>query len=61
MPGKFGSTYDGIYWDSKASEEFSFEGFTAPRPDTPQSLRIYEAHVGMSSIEPKCNSYVESR
>jgi 1,4-alpha-glucan branching enzyme len=29
------------------------------RPPTPEELRIYEAHVGMSSTEPKINSYVE--
>eukprot|EP00434_Breviolum_minutum_P036958 symbB.v1.2.032757.t1/scaffold3972.1/size47140/1 len=58
--GKFGSTYDGIYWDpSIETEEVCFKGFTAARPTTPESLRIYEAHVGMSSIEPKCNSYLE--
>jgi len=58
--GKFGSTYDGIYWDPASStDDLCFKGFTAPRPEMPQSLRIYEAHVGMSSIEPKCNSYLE--
>lgn len=31
------------------------------RPAPPASLRIYEAHVGMSSEEPKVASYTEFR
>eukprot|EP00930_Biecheleria_cincta_P021508 TRINITY_DN15926_c0_g3_i1.p1 TRINITY_DN15926_c0_g3~~TRINITY_DN15926_c0_g3_i1.p1 ORF type:complete len:1787 (-),score=284.53 TRINITY_DN15926_c0_g3_i1:107-5446(-) len=57
--GKFGSTYDGYYWDPPADCKDRFAGFLTPRPGTPQTLRIYEAHVGMSSTEPKCNSYLE--
>eukprot|EP00913_Durusdinium_trenchii_P010814 g10143.t1 len=73
--GKFGSTYDGIYWDpatqpdapdaqpgaapdAPGAPDVYFRGFKAKAP-TVQSLRIYEAHVGMSSVEPKCNSYLE--
>lgn len=33
--------------------------FKYPRPPKPRSLRIYECHVGMSSEEPKVNSYLE--
>lgn len=29
------------------------------RPARPQSLRVYEAHVGMSSHEPKISTYSE--
>ncbi|CAJ1444413.1 unnamed protein product, partial [Effrenium voratum] len=58
--GKFGSTYDGYYWDPPGDgEDLRFPGFQAPRPPVPRTLRIYEAHVGMSSIEPKVNSYAE--
>ncbi|CAE7426435.1 SBE1, partial [Symbiodinium pilosum] len=60
--GKFGSTYDGYYWDPSqqaAGEDYCFQGFESARPSMPSSLRIYEAHVGMSSTEPKCNSYLE--
>ncbi|CAE7565746.1 SBE1 [Symbiodinium natans] len=59
--GKFGSTYDGYYWDPSQAgqDDYCFEGFQAARPALPSSLRIYEAHVGMSSTEPKCNSYLE--
>ncbi|PSC69000.1 starch branching enzyme isoform B [Micractinium conductrix] len=33
--------------------------FKYPRPPKPRALRIYECHVGMSSQEPKVNSYLE--
>lgn len=33
--------------------------FKYPRPPKPRALRIYECHVGMSSQEPKVNSYSE--
>nr|BAF98234.1 starch branching enzyme II [Parachlorella kessleri] len=33
--------------------------FKYPRPARPRALRIYECHVGMSSQEPKVNSYLE--
>ena len=33
--------------------------FKYPRPPRPRALRIYECHVGMSSQEPKVNSYLE--
>lgn len=35
--------------------------FKHSKPTRPGSLRIYEAHVGMSSTEPKINSYAEFR
>ena len=31
----------------------------SPRPSTPKSLRIYEAHIGMSSSDAKVSSYSE--
>ena len=33
--------------------------FKYARPRKPEALRIYESHVGMSSAEPKINSYTE--
>ncbi|KAK3285361.1 1,4-alpha-glucan-branching enzyme [Cymbomonas tetramitiformis] len=56
-PGVMGAKYDGIYWDPPPEQRFG--GFQAARPDRPQTLRIYEAHVGMSSTEAKVNSYAE--
>ncbi|CAL5225794.1 g8569 [Coccomyxa viridis] len=32
--------------------------FNYPRPKRPENLRIYECHVGMSSEEPKINTYM---
>ncbi|GAQ80177.1 starch branching enzyme [Klebsormidium nitens] len=53
-PGKMGATYDGVYWDPP--EKFEFKH---PKPPRPAAPRIYEAHVGMSSVEPKVASYRE--
>ncbi|KAH7372698.1 hypothetical protein KP509_17G017100 [Ceratopteris richardii] len=50
--------YNGIYYDPPPEEKYEFK---FPRPPKPASLRIYEAHVGMSSTEPKINSYVNFR
>ncbi|CAI5508118.1 unnamed protein product [Closterium sp. Naga37s-1] len=55
-PGKMGACYDGIYWDPPANEKYQFK---CPRPPKPDAPRIYEAHVGMSSEEPRVASYVE--
>lgn len=43
---------DGVFWDPPHPYEFKSE-----RPPRPKSLRIYEAHVGMSSEEGKINTY----
>jgi len=45
--------YDSVMWNPP--KEFEFR---SPLPATPKSLRIYEAHVGMSSSgEPNVNTY----
>jgi 1,4-alpha-glucan branching enzyme len=49
-----GAKYDGIHWDPPPSERHRW---VHSRPPRPQSLRIYEAHVGMSSEEDKVASY----
>ncbi|KAL8123977.1 hypothetical protein AgCh_011834 [Apium graveolens] len=38
--------YNGIYYDPPEEDKHVFRH---PRPMKPMSLRIYEAHVGMSS------------
>ena len=48
--------FNGIYYDPPPEEQYQFK---YARPKSPKEVRIYEAHVGMSSIEPKINSYVE--
>nr|ASJ80804.1 starch branching enzyme I [Castanea mollissima] len=55
-PASFGAPYDGVYWDPPSSERYQFK---YPRPPKPKAPRIYEAHVGMSSSEPRINSYRE--
>ncbi|KAH7850015.1 hypothetical protein Vadar_026561 [Vaccinium darrowii] len=55
-PTKFAVAYDGVYWDPPPSERYQFK---FPRPSKPKAPRIYEAHVGMSSSEPRINSYRE--
>ncbi|KAG9443121.1 hypothetical protein H6P81_018975 [Aristolochia fimbriata] len=55
-PTRFAAPYDGVYWDPPSSERYQFK---YPRPPKSQAPRIYEAHVGMSSSEPRINSYRE--
>ncbi|CAH9138425.1 unnamed protein product [Cuscuta epithymum] len=50
--------YDGIYYDPPEEEQYKFQH---SRPKRPKSLRIYESHIGMSSPEPKINTYAEFR
>mmetsp|Transcript_38602 Transcript_38602/g.114639 ORF Transcript_38602/g.114639 Transcript_38602/m.114639 type:complete len:851 (-) Transcript_38602:12-2564(-) len=59
--------FNGINWEP---EEVGAPGevhpdkaytFKYPRPPKPRSMRIYECHIGMSSAEPKINSYLEFR
>ncbi|GAV63475.1 Alpha-amylase domain-containing protein/Alpha-amylase_C domain-containing protein/CBM_48 domain-containing protein [Cephalotus follicularis] len=55
-PTRFAAPYDGVYWDPPPTERYQFK---YPRPPKPIAPRIYEAHVGMSSSEPRINSYRE--
>ncbi|KAE9603503.1 1,4-alpha-glucan-branching enzyme 1, chloroplastic/amyloplastic [Lupinus albus] len=55
-PTKFAAPYDGVYWAPPPLERYQFK---FPRPPKPKAIRIYEAHVGMSSSEPRINSYRE--
>ncbi|KAG6771784.1 hypothetical protein POTOM_023176 [Populus tomentosa] len=50
--------YNGIYYDPPEEEKYIFKH---PQPKRPKSLRIYEAHVGMSSTEPLINTYANFR
>lgn len=40
----------------EADKEYVFK---YPRPPRPRALRVYECHIGMSSQEPKVNTYTE--
>ncbi|KAJ4753330.1 hypothetical protein LUZ62_087735 [Rhynchospora pubera] len=50
--------YSAIYYDPPEDEKYVFQH---PQPKRPKSLRIYESHVGMSSPEPKINTYAGFR
>jgi 1,4-alpha-glucan branching enzyme len=50
--------FNGVYYDPPAEDRHQF---VHPRPSIPSALRIYEAHVGMSSVEPKISTYTEFR
>jgi len=53
-PNKMGAKYDGVFWNPPESEQYKWKH---SRPAKPRSLRIYEAHVGMSSEDRKVASY----
>ena len=55
-PSNFDAAYDGVYWDPPPSKRYEFK---FPRPPKPKAPQIYEAHLGMSGIEPHVTSYVE--
>lgn len=46
--------YDAVFWNPPQSEAYKFK---YPRPPKPTDLKIYEAHVGIASPEPKVASY----
>ena len=46
--------YDAVLWNPPKQEQYVFKN---PRPPYPNSVRIYEAHVGISSPELKVASY----
>lgn len=48
--------YDARFWNPPKSQRYIFKNRPPPRP---ASARIYEAHVGISSPEPKVATYKE--
>lgn len=48
--------YDGVYWNPPEDQQYKFKH---SRPPKPQSARIYEAHVGISSPESRVTTYKE--
>jgi 1,4-alpha-glucan branching enzyme len=48
--------YDAVLWNPPQSEKYTFKN---PRPPYPKSVRIYEAHVGISSPELRVATYKE--
>ncbi|KAI8381474.1 1,4-alpha-glucan-branching enzyme GBE1 [Radiomyces spectabilis] len=47
-------TYEAIFWNPEKKYKF-----VNPKPKRPASLRVYEAHVGISSSEPRVATYKE--
>lgn len=48
--------YDARFWNPPAAERYTFKH---PSPPKPTSARIYEAHVGISTPEPRVGTYKE--
>ncbi|PNS13878.1 1,4-alpha-glucan-branching enzyme [Sphaceloma murrayae] len=48
--------YDARFWNPPKEQKYVFKNKAPPKP---QSARIYEAHVGISSPEPKVATYKE--
>ncbi|KAF4632758.1 hypothetical protein G7Y89_g5371 [Cudoniella acicularis] len=48
--------YDARFWNPPANEKYVFKH---PRPKKPESARVYEAHVGISSPELRVATYKE--
>ena len=48
--------YEGRFWNPPQSERYVFKH---PRPKRPLSVRVYEAHVGISSPELRVSLYKE--
>ncbi|KIM46397.1 glycoside hydrolase family 13 protein [Hebeloma cylindrosporum] len=48
--------YDARFWNPPASQKYTFKN---PRPPRPTNIRIYEAHVGISSAEARVGTYKE--
>ncbi|KAF9518695.1 glycoside hydrolase family 13 protein [Hydnum rufescens UP504] len=48
--------YDARFWNPSASEKYKRKH---PAPPKPESIRIYEAHVGISTLEGRVGTYKE--
>ncbi|RCH92382.1 alpha-1,4-glucan branching enzyme [Rhizopus stolonifer] len=48
------ATYDGVFWNPEETYQFKNS-----RPKRPKSIRVYEAHVGISSPDARCATYKE--
>ena len=48
--------YDSRFWNPSTSEKYVFKHGQLPRPS---NVRIYEAHVGISTSEARVGKYIE--
>eukprot|EP00184_Porphyridium_aerugineum_P004089 CAMPEP_0184694400 /NCGR_PEP_ID=MMETSP0313-20130426/2380_1 /TAXON_ID=2792 /ORGANISM="Porphyridium aerugineum, Strain SAG 1380-2" /LENGTH=757 /DNA_ID=CAMNT_0027152691 /DNA_START=83 /DNA_END=2356 /DNA_ORIENTATION=- len=51
--------YDMVYWNPPAEVKYQWKG--PEHTKAPESLRIYEVHIGMASKEPKIGTFNEFR
>lgn len=52
----FSPTYESRFWNPPAAERYRFKH---PRPSQPHAVKIYEAHVGISTSEHRVGTYKE--
>ncbi|KAG9317381.1 glycoside hydrolase family 13 protein [Chiua virens] len=52
----YSPTYESRFWNPPAAERYQFKH---PRPSQPRAVRIYEAHVGISTKEHRVGTYSE--
>jgi len=48
--------FNGVFWEPPVAQRYVFKH---GRPERPETLKIYEAHVGMASTDPKVATYLE--
>ena len=48
--------YDACFWNPPSHQRYTFKH---PHPPQPTSVRIYEAHVGISTIDGRIGTYKE--
>lgn len=53
---KVSPAYEARFWNPPASKRYTFKN---QRPRKPEGIRIYEAHVGISTPEPRVGTYKE--
>jgi 1,4-alpha-glucan branching enzyme len=57
---KSSTQFEHVFWDPPASERYEWRS-PLPPLETPDRLRIYEAHVGIASDEEKVSTYTHFR
>lgn len=55
-PSTENNLYEGRFWNPQPSETYKFK-HERPRLESKDGIKIYEAHVGISTPEPKVGSY----
>jgi len=48
--------YDGRFWNPSDDNRYTFKH---PHPQKPSDIRVYEAHVGISTVEGRVGTYKE--